>query len=137
MNLCAAHTFHRKIIVFKQMSMRKERYYWLHTVIDFLSCSHVELRVKFLIACCTIQHNAYGNIEITRVCVSSLHYYLLIYIWICLVIKRSFITQTRRKSNWSWVKIYFWCRVEKRKPDSINLFFLLSATSTKRILYIN
>ena len=115
------------------MSMRKVRYYWLHTIIDFLSCSHVEKRVKFLIACCTIQHKLLRKNTENQIHVFAYkcYYYLLIYIRMCLVMKRSFIKQSQ---CWSRVAKYIQYCVEKKKYDDIRLFFLLTATSTYRIL---
>ena len=118
------------------MSMRKVRYYWLHTIIDFLLCSHVEKRVKFLIACCTIQHKLLRkNTEnLIHVFAYKCYYYLLIYIRMCLVMKRSFIEEPQCWVYSSRVEKYIKHCVEKRKYDGITLFFLLTNTSTERIL---
>ena len=121
------------------MSMRKVRYYWLHTIIDFLLCSHVEKRVKFLIACCTIQHKLLRKNTENQIHVFAYkcYYYLLIYIRMFLVMKRSFIKQSQCWVYWSWVAKYIQYCVEKRKYDGMRLFFLLTATSTYRILNKN
>ena len=124
------------IINFRHMSMRKVRYYWLHTIIDFLLCSHVEKRVKFLIACCTIQHKLLRKNTENQIHVFAYkcYYYLLIYIRMFLVMKRSFIKQSQCWVYWSWVAKYIQYCVEKRKYDGMRLFFLLTAKSTQRIL---